>query len=151
MRITPQLADFPRKELRASGEQAFLLYVSMMSTRLIRILPIFRRYLRTCPRIARTQTRLLGTRSLDVLHVARPSLFELVRSARLIRIKRVLAGAWASRSLILEPPASKRARCIVPLQEMHSQESLCHESKLAFPGAVKSTGLKTLTTGTLHD
>ena len=60
-----------RKELRASEEQAVLLSFSMdVHAGLIRILPISAATFAHARRIARTQTRLLGTRSLDVLHVA---------------------------------------------------------------------------------
>src|SRR2546429_1216855 len=53
----------------------------------------------------------------------RPSLFELVRSARLIRIKRGSLAPWDFAFLDSRMAASKRARCIVPLQGMHSQDS----------------------------
>ena len=60
-----------RKGLRASEEQAVLLSFSMdVHAGLIRILPISAATFAHARRIARTQTRLLGTRSLDVLHVA---------------------------------------------------------------------------------
>ena len=60
-----------RKELRPSEEQAVLLSFSMdVHAGLIRILPISAATFAHARRIARTQTRLLGTRSLDVLHVA---------------------------------------------------------------------------------
>jgi len=60
-----------RKELRASEEQAVLLSLSKdVHDGLIRIVPISAATFAHARRIARTQTRLLGTRSLDVLHVA---------------------------------------------------------------------------------
>jgi predicted nucleic acid-binding protein len=60
-----------RKELRASEEQAVLLSFSMdVHAGLIRIAPISAATFAHAQRIARTHTRLLGTRSLDVLHVA---------------------------------------------------------------------------------
>src|SRR5258705_1775634 len=60
-----------RNELRASKEQPVLLSFSMDAhAGLIRILPISAATFAHARRIARTQTRLLGTRSLDVLHVA---------------------------------------------------------------------------------
>jgi len=60
-----------RKELRPSEEQAVLLSFSMdVHAGLIRILPISAATFAHARRIARTQARLLGTRSLDVLHVA---------------------------------------------------------------------------------
>jgi predicted nucleic acid-binding protein len=60
-----------RKELRTSEEQAVLLSFSMdVHAGLIRVVPISAATFAHARRIARTQTRLLGTRALDVLHVA---------------------------------------------------------------------------------
>jgi predicted nucleic acid-binding protein len=60
-----------QKELRASEEQAVLLSLSKdVRDGLIRIVPISAATFAHARRIARTQTRLLDTRSLDVLHVA---------------------------------------------------------------------------------
>jgi len=60
-----------RKELRASEVQAVLLSFSMdVHDGLIRIVPISAATFAHARRIARTQTRVLGTRALDVLHVA---------------------------------------------------------------------------------
>jgi predicted nucleic acid-binding protein len=60
-----------RKELRASEEQAVLLSLSRdTDAGAIRIIPISSATLAHARRIARTHTRLLGTRALDVLHVA---------------------------------------------------------------------------------
>ena len=60
-----------RKELRASEEQAVLLSLSKdIHAGAIRIVPISTATLAHARRIARTQTRLLGSRALDVLHVA---------------------------------------------------------------------------------
>jgi len=60
-----------RKELRASEEQAVLLSLSRdIHAGAIRIVPISSATLGHARRIARTHTRLLGTRALDVLHVA---------------------------------------------------------------------------------
>jgi predicted nucleic acid-binding protein len=60
-----------RKELRASEEQAVLLSFSKdVHAGVIRIVPISAATFAHARRIARTQTRHLGTRSLDVLHVA---------------------------------------------------------------------------------
>jgi len=60
-----------RKELRASEEQAVLLSFSKdVHAGVIRVVPISAATFAHARRIARTQTRLLGTRALDVLHVA---------------------------------------------------------------------------------
>jgi predicted nucleic acid-binding protein len=60
-----------RKELRASEEQAVLLsFSSDIHAGAVRILPISSATFAHARRIARTHTRLLGTRALDVLHVA---------------------------------------------------------------------------------
>ncbi len=60
-----------RKELRASQEQAILLSFSKdVHADVIRVVPISAATFAHARRIARTQTRLLGTRALDVLHVA---------------------------------------------------------------------------------
>jgi len=60
-----------RKELRTSEVQAVLLSFSMdVHDGLIRIVPISAATFGHAWRIAGTQTRLLGTRALDVLHVA---------------------------------------------------------------------------------
>lgn len=60
-----------RKELRASEEQAVLLSFSRdIQAGVIRIVPISAATFAHARRIARTQTRLLGTRALDILHVA---------------------------------------------------------------------------------
>ena len=60
-----------RKELRASQEQAILLSLSKdVHAGVIRVVPISAATFAHARRIARTQTRLLGTRALDVLHVA---------------------------------------------------------------------------------
>ncbi len=60
-----------RKELRASQEQAILLSFSKdVHGGVIRVVPISAATFAHARRIARTQTRLLGTRALDVLHVA---------------------------------------------------------------------------------
>ena len=60
-----------RKELRASEEQAVLLAFSKdIHAGAIRIFPISAATFASARRIARTHTRLLGTRALDVLHVA---------------------------------------------------------------------------------
>jgi predicted nucleic acid-binding protein len=60
-----------REELRASQEQAVLLSFSKdVQAGVIRIVPISAATFAHARRIARTQTRLLGTRALDVLHVA---------------------------------------------------------------------------------
>ena len=60
-----------RKELRASQEQAVLLAFSRdVHAGVVRIVPISAATFAHARRIARTQTRLLGNRSLDVLHVA---------------------------------------------------------------------------------
>lgn len=60
-----------RKELRASEEQAVLLSFSKdVHVGVLRILPISGATFAHARRIARTQTRILGTRALDVLHVA---------------------------------------------------------------------------------
>jgi predicted nucleic acid-binding protein len=60
-----------RKELRAAEEQAVLLSFSKdVHAGAIRIVPISAATFAHAKRIARTETRLLGTRSLDVLHVA---------------------------------------------------------------------------------
>ncbi len=60
-----------RKELRTSEVQAVLLSFSMdVHDGLIRIVPISAATFGHARRIAGTQTRLLGTRALDVLHVA---------------------------------------------------------------------------------
>jgi predicted nucleic acid-binding protein len=60
-----------RHELRASEEQALLLSFSRdVHSGVIRIMPISATTFAHARRIARTQTRLLGTRALDVLHVA---------------------------------------------------------------------------------
>jgi predicted nucleic acid-binding protein len=60
-----------RKELRASEELAVLLTFSKdVHAGVIRIVPISAATFAHARRIARTQTRVLGTRALDVLHVA---------------------------------------------------------------------------------
>jgi len=60
-----------RKELRASEEQAVQLSLSRdIHAGAIRIVPLSAATLVHARRIARTHTRLLGTRALDVLHVA---------------------------------------------------------------------------------
>jgi predicted nucleic acid-binding protein len=60
-----------RRELLASEERAVLLAFSKdVQAGLIRIAPISAATFAHARRIARTQTRLLGTRALDVLHVA---------------------------------------------------------------------------------
>jgi len=60
-----------RKELRASEEQAVLLSFSKdVHAGVIRVVPISAATFAHARRIARTQTRLLGSRALDVLHVA---------------------------------------------------------------------------------
>jgi predicted nucleic acid-binding protein len=60
-----------RKELRASEEQAVLhSFAKDMHAGVIRIAPLSGATFSHARRIARTQTRLLGTRALDVLHVA---------------------------------------------------------------------------------
>lgn len=60
-----------RKELRPTEEQAVLLSFSKdIHAGAIRIVPISSTTFAHAHRIARTQTRLLGTRALDVLHVA---------------------------------------------------------------------------------
>jgi predicted nucleic acid-binding protein len=60
-----------RKDLRASEEQAVLLAFSKdVHAGVIRIVPISAAMFAHARRIARTHTRLLGTRALDVLHVA---------------------------------------------------------------------------------
>jgi predicted nucleic acid-binding protein len=60
-----------RKELRAAEEQAVLLSFSRdIHAGALRILPISSTTFAQARRIARTHTRLLGTRALDVLHVA---------------------------------------------------------------------------------
>lgn len=60
-----------RKELRASEEQAVLLAFSKdIHAGAIRIVPISAATFASARRIARTHNRLLGTRALDVLHVA---------------------------------------------------------------------------------
>lgn len=60
-----------RKQLRASEVQAVLLSFSTdVHDGLIRMLPISAATFGHARRIAGTQTRLLGTRALDVLHVA---------------------------------------------------------------------------------
>ena len=60
-----------RKQLRASEEQALLVAVSKdVEAGIIRIAPLTAATFTRARQIARTQTRLLGTRSLDVLHVA---------------------------------------------------------------------------------
>lgn len=60
-----------RKELRAFEEQAVLLAFSRdIHAGAIRIVPISAATFASARRIARTHTRLLGTRALDVLHVA---------------------------------------------------------------------------------
>ena len=60
-----------RKELRASEVQAVLLSFSMdVHDGLVRIAPISAATFAHARRIAGTQTRLFGTRALDVLHVA---------------------------------------------------------------------------------
>lgn len=60
-----------RKELRAFEEQAVLLAFSRdIHAGAIRIVPISASTFASARRIARTHTRLLGTRALDVLHVA---------------------------------------------------------------------------------
>jgi hypothetical protein len=60
-----------RKQLRAFEEEAVLVSFSKdVQAGLIRIIPISGAALAHATRLARTQTRLLGTRSLDVLHVA---------------------------------------------------------------------------------
>jgi len=60
-----------RKELHASEEQAVLLSFSKdVHAGVIRVVPISAATFAHARRIARTQTRLLGTRALDVLHVA---------------------------------------------------------------------------------
>ena len=60
-----------RKELRASQEQAILLSLSKdVHAGVIRVVPLSAATFAHARRMARTQTRLLGTRALDVLHVA---------------------------------------------------------------------------------
>ena len=60
-----------RKELRASEEEAVLLAFSKdLHAGMIRVVPISAATFAHARRMARTQTRALGTRSLDVLHVA---------------------------------------------------------------------------------
>jgi predicted nucleic acid-binding protein len=60
-----------RKELRASEEQAVLLSFSKdIHAGVIRIVPLSAATFVHARRIARTQTGHLGTRALDVLHVA---------------------------------------------------------------------------------
>ena len=60
-----------RKEMRASEEQAVLLLFSRdVQAGVIRIVPLSAAAFAHARRIARTHTRLLGTRALDVLHVA---------------------------------------------------------------------------------
>jgi len=60
-----------RKELRAAEEQAVLIAFSKdVHDGLIRVVPISTATFAHARRIARTHTRQLGTRSLDVLHVA---------------------------------------------------------------------------------
>jgi len=60
-----------RKELRAAEEQAVLLSFSRdIHAGAIRIVPISSTTFAHARRIARTHTRLLGTRALDALHVA---------------------------------------------------------------------------------
>ena len=60
-----------RKELRASEVQAVLLSFSMdVHDGLVRIAPISAATFAHARRVAGTQTRLFGTRALDVLHVA---------------------------------------------------------------------------------
>jgi len=60
-----------RKELQASEEQAVLLAFSKdLHAGVIRVVPISAATFAHARRIARTQTRRLGTRALDVLHVA---------------------------------------------------------------------------------
>lgn len=60
-----------RKELRASEEQAVLLSFSRdVNQGVVRIVPISAATFAHARRIARTQTRVFGTRALDVLHVA---------------------------------------------------------------------------------
>lgn len=60
-----------RKELRPSEEQAALHFFSKdVHAGVIRIAPISGATFAHARRIARTQTRLLGTHALDVLHVA---------------------------------------------------------------------------------
>ena len=60
-----------RKELLASDEQGILLLFSKdIHEGAVRIVPISATTFAHARRIARTQTRLIGTRALDVLHVA---------------------------------------------------------------------------------
>lgn len=60
-----------RKEMRASEEQAVLLSFSKdVQAAVLRIVPLSATAFAHARRIARTQTRLFGTRALDVLHVA---------------------------------------------------------------------------------
>jgi predicted nucleic acid-binding protein len=60
-----------RKELQPSEEEAVLLSCSKdVHAGAIRVVPVSAVTFAHARRIARTQTRLLGTRSLDVLHVA---------------------------------------------------------------------------------
>jgi len=60
-----------RKELRASQEQAILLSFSKdVHAGVIRVVPLSAATFAHARRIARTQTRLLGTHALDVLHFA---------------------------------------------------------------------------------
>lgn len=60
-----------RKEMRTSEEQAVLLSFSRdVHAGVIRIVPLSAASFAHARRIARTHTRLFGTRALDVLHVA---------------------------------------------------------------------------------
>ena len=60
-----------RKEMRATEEQAVLLSFSKdVQAGVLHIVPLSAATFAHARRIARTQTRLLGTRALDVLHVA---------------------------------------------------------------------------------
>lgn len=87
-----------RKELRASEEQAVLLSFSMdVHAGLIRILPISAATFAHARRIARTQTRLLGTRSLDVLHVASALALRASSFCTFDKIQARLAGALGFR------------------------------------------------------
>src|SRR5437867_9567566 len=77
------------KELRASEVQGVLLWFSTdVDDGLIRIVPISSATFGHARRIAGTQTRVLGTRALDILHVASALALEPAPSARLIRIRR---------------------------------------------------------------
>ncbi|HXY25177.1 MAG TPA: type II toxin-antitoxin system VapC family toxin [Candidatus Acidoferrum sp.] len=60
-----------RKQLRATAEQALLAALSKdVEEGIIRIAPLTAATFTRARQISRAQTRLLGTRSLDVLHVA---------------------------------------------------------------------------------